>query len=266
MGMNAMVVRPAYPTPEHAAAAQSVVRFLRDRPGLSALLLTCSCARGRATADSCLDLIALLSSSVTAEVHAELEHSWREFHESDPAVLAVERVGKYSEVELDFRDGHFAPQPRGPTSGPDGFELEIGNTIAYSFPLLEQDDRYPRLRQQWLPYYPDDLRRKRLAEVRRYCLNNLDHIPLYVARGLYFQSFHRLYDAFREFLQGLFISRRTYPIAYDKWIREQVVEILGLPELYAQLPRLLEIRRFESDEIARKAAVLRQLVDEHVVE
>lgn len=29
-------------------------------------------------------------------------------------------------------------------------------------------------------------------------------------------------------MQALFIARRTYPIAYDKWIREQVVDILGL--------------------------------------
>jgi len=83
-----------------------------------------------------------------------------------------------------------------------------------------------------------------------------------VARGLYFQSFNRLYDAFREFLQALFISCRTYPIAYDKWIREQVEEILGLPDLYQRLPRLLEISHFESDEIAQKAEELRGLLED----
>ena len=98
--------------------------------------------------------------------------------------------------------------------------------------------------------------------VRGFCLNNLDHIPLFVARGLYFQSFHRLYDAFREFLQALFISRRTYPIAYDKWIREQVEEILGRPDLYRRLPGLFEISHFESDEIARKAEELRALLED----
>lgn len=91
--------------------------------------------------------------------------------------------------------------------------------------------------------------------------NNLHHIPLYVERGLYFQSFDRLYNPFQEFLQALFIARRTYPIAYNKWIREQVEEILGLPELYAQLPRLLEIRHFESREIAEKAVTLERLLE-----
>ena len=71
------------------------------------------------------------------------------------------------------------------------------------------------------------------------------------------------YDAFREFLQALFIARRTYPIAYDKWTQEQIVEILGLPELYQQLPRLFEIRNFESHEILDQANTLKDLLDEY---
>lgn len=56
--------------------------------------------------------------------------------------------------------------------------------------------------------------------VRHYCLNNLNHIPLYVNRGLYFQAFDRPYNAIREFIQALFIGYQTYPIAYAKWIRD----------------------------------------------
>jgi hypothetical protein len=65
-------------------------------------------------------------------------------------------------------------------------------------------------------------------------------------------------------LQVLFINRRIYPIAYDKWVREQVVDILELPELYAHLPNLFEIKKFESDEVASKAAHLRHLLDQQV--
>ena len=83
-----------------------------------------------------------------------------------------------------------------------------------------------------------------------------------VARPCVAVAFNRLYDAFREFLQALFISRRTYPIAYDKWIREQVEEILCRPDLYQRLPRLLEISHFESDEIAWKAEELRGLLED----
>ena len=102
--------------------------------------------------------------------------------------------------------------------------------------------------------------------VRRYCLNNLDHILLYVNRGLYFQAFDRLHNAIGEFLQALFIARQTYPIAYDKWIREQVDEILGLPELYRKLVKFLEIRSFESQEIAAKAEGLAYLLDKYASE
>lgn len=53
---------------------------------------------------------------------------------------------------------------------------------------------------------------------------------------------------------------RTYPIAYDKWIREQVEKILGMPKLYRQLLRLFEIERFEGSEIACKAEDLGRLL------
>jgi hypothetical protein len=87
-----------------------------------------------------------------------------------------------------------------------------------------------------------------------------------VERGLYFQSFARLWRAFQMFLQALFMSRRVYPIAYDKWINEQVVEILGLPELYGQLPHLFEIGRFEGTDVVAKARDLQQLLDTYVAD
>ena len=148
-------------------------------------------------------------------------------------------------------------------AGPDDFELGIGNFLAYSVPLWEGSDYLAQLKQQWLPYYSDELRQQRLEMVRWHCRNNLHHIPLYVERGLYFQSFDRLYNAYREFLQALFITRRTYPIAYDKWIREQLEEILGLPKLYEQLSHLFEIKKFESSELADKAKEVEQLLDEY---
>jgi hypothetical protein len=86
-------------------------------------------------------------------------------------------------------------------------------------------------------------------------------VPFFVARDLHFQAFDRLYKAFQEFLQALFIARQVYPIAYNKWIREQVAVRLSLPELYAQLPQILEIPRLESDATVVKAALLRDLLD-----
>lgn len=119
------------------------------------------------------------------------------------------------------------------------------------------------LRARWRPYYSDDLRDECLVAFRDSCRFHLDHIPLYIERQLYFQSFDRLYTAFGLFLQALFIARRTYPISYNKWIREQVEEILGLPALYRRLPRLLEIERFESCEMIEKERDLPALLEEY---
>lgn len=257
-------VGATYPTVEHERASRAIVDFFSKIPDIEAIILTGSCARGKATRDSCLDIMVLLRRKALSRKRTALERRWSDFYENGAVFDRLQRVGKYSHVDLDFVDGCFVPKPRGWTSGPDEFELEIGNTLVYSVPIWMGGGYFERLKAKWLPYYGEELRKERLVTVRRFCLNNLDHVPLYPGRGLYFQAFDRLYNAFQEFLQALFISRRTYPIAYDKWIREQVEEILGMPELYRQLPKLFEIKHFESDEIAQKAIELSSLLDKYV--
>ncbi|HSG43819.1 MAG TPA: hypothetical protein VLA72_11740 [Anaerolineales bacterium] len=257
-----MKLQVVYPTPEHEAAANIIVQYFKSKYELDAVLLVNSCARGKATKDSCLDIAVLGKPDVIAN-EAQMEVDYYEWEKTDKTVQAMHKVGKYSVVHPVFFDGLFAPDERDEAAGPDGFELGIGNFLAYSVPLWQGNDRLDSLRAEWLPYYKDDLRKQRLNMVREYCINNLHHIPLYVERGLYFQAFARLYNASQEFLQTLFITRRTYPIAYNKWIKEQVVEILGLPELYAHLVSLFEIQNFESDELASKAKQAEDLLDQY---
>ena len=251
---------PAYPTAQHERAAQAIVRFFSAFPSVRAVLLTGSCARGKASADSCLDVAVLVPSEAIRREQESLEGRWKSFYETSPVFADLQHVGRFSGVDLDIIDGDFRPAPRGWTTGPDEFELEIGNTLVYASPLWERGELLSRLKVRWLPYYDESLRQERLSDVVRYCRNNLDHIPLYVERGLTFQSFNRLYDAFQEFLQALFIAHRTYPIAYDKWVREQVEGILGMPRLYEQLPKLLEIDCLESTALVCKAAKLGELL------
>lgn len=252
-----------YPTREHQHAAEAIVDFFSGNRAVEAVCLICSCARGRASRDSCLDILVLGRPETMVTAQTTFQEAWETFYETASIFRDLAAVGKYSHVDLELSDGDFTPTPHSWVGGPDEFELVVGNYIAYSVPLYEKGDYFQTLRAKWLPYYAEGLRCERLSMVRKYCLNNLDHIPLYVERGLYFQCFNRFYDAFREFLQALFIARSTYPIAYDKWIQEQIVEILGSPELYAQLVGLLEIRDFESDEILDKAETLKGLLDEY---
>ena len=256
-----MTLEPAYPTAEHQIAAEAIKEYFVSNYRIDAVLLVNSCARGRATRDSCLDIVMLAKPDETRSPLKALEAAWQDFEKSSQVIQKLYKIGKYSVVHPDFISGVFLPREQDEAAGPDDFEVEVGNFLAYSVPLWEGSDYFAQLKEQWLPYYSERLRQKRLEKVRWYCLNNLHHIPLYVERGLYFQSFDRLYNAYREFLQALFIARRTYPIAYNKWIHEQIVEILGLPELYEQLTHLFEIRKFESTEISDKAKEVEELLE-----
>jgi predicted nucleotidyltransferase len=261
-----MKLSEAYPTIEHAEAAREIVALFSQSYQVDAILLTNSCARGKATRDSCLDMVVLVNNSSLLAQRDSLEKEWNLFQHTSPAILALRDVGQYSEVHLDFIDGLFTPAEQEVGGVQDAFELEIGNYLVYSVPLWESGDYLMRLKQKWLPFYPEDLQEHRLRMVRHNCLDNLHHIPLYVARGLYFQSLDRLYNAYREFLQAVFIYSKTYPLAYNKWIREQVEEILALPLLYRELPHLFEIRSFESPELADKALLVEKLLEEYAPE
>lgn len=257
---------PAYPTPQHAESAQALTDFFCQQPAVDAVLLVGSTARGKGGPDSCLDILVLCRPEAFADQRERLEALWQVEYAANLVYAAMRKVGAFSHVDLDFSDGVFDPAQHhhGWTTGADAFELEVGNYVRYAHPLLEQGTYFQELRARWLPYYNEDLRRERLAMALKYLRNNLAHIPLYAPRGLYFQCFKRLYQAFEEFLQALFITRRTYPIAYDKWVKEEVVDILGLPDLYERLPHILEIGQFESMEVVEKAEALEALVEAYI--
>lgn len=258
-------LNPQFPTPQHARAADAIRDLFAPDPAVDSVLLMGSTARGKASPDSCLDILILCRPEALAGQRARLNALWQTHYPSDPVYTDLRRVGVFSQVDFEFIDGSFDPanHSHGWTSGADEFELEVGNHLAYSVPLGQDGPYHQELCARWLPYYDEDLARARLAMVTGYCRNNLAHIPLYAPRGLYFQCFKRLYHAFEEFLQALFISRRVYPIAYDKWVREEVVDILGLPQLYAQLPGLLEVQPFESQRVVECARALEALLVEY---
>jgi hypothetical protein len=251
----------AYPSQEHERAASTITSYFAAREETDAVLLTNSCARGKATVDSCLDVQVIVQPEAVGNVDAE----WRRHAAQDDAIAALLRVGRFSELHLDVTDGILVPGTIDEESI-DWFEVTVGNFFVYSVPLFVRSDRFERLGAEWLPYYDDELRGTRLDAARWFVLdNNLERIPWFLDRELYFQALDRFYRAFQGFLLGLHVSRRTYPIAYNKWIREQVAENLELPELYEQLPPLFELEQFESRALERKAQRLHALVEEYVL-
>ena len=253
-----------FPTPEHERAAQTVVNIFQKYSNVHAILLTNSLARGQGVTGSDLDMSVLLEPPLTPELEADWDKRWQQLYLEYEEFAALKQHGQHAWVHVDFFDGRFPYPTRDEAAGPDGFEISLGNRLHYAVPLWQGSDYLSQLQSQWLPFYNDQLRQQRLIEVKQFCHGNLSYIPFYVERGLYFQAFDRLYNAFREFLQLLFITHRTYPIAYNKWIREQIVDILKLPELYAELTQILAVSHFESDEIADKGQQLAALIGRYI--
>jgi predicted nucleotidyltransferase len=254
----------SFPTPLHQEVAEMAADFFAGRALVDTVLVVNSCARGRATPDSDVDLAILVNAETSGDEMQALEGSWRDFAATQPLVGRFRQSGRFTQVHLDLFDGQFVPSVWDDGGGPDVFEVEIGNRVAYGAPLGMVGPHYRRLQAQWLPYYSDDLRRRRLAMARHACAYDLGHVAYYHERGLAFQAFDRLYKAFQEFLQALFIARRTYPLMYTKWIREQVEEGLGLPELYEALPPIVSVGNIESAELVERADALHSLLDRWV--
>jgi predicted nucleotidyltransferase len=254
-----------YPTEEHRIVAEKITEYFSGFPFVSAVILTGSCARNRATKDSCLDIAILVRPGNSSQIDS-LSREWETFSGKEKIFKKLAAVGEYSHVDLDFFTGDFVPEkyPHSWVTGPDMFEIEIGNFINYCVPLSEKDEYFKELRRKWLPFYSEEHRKKRLSMVMGFCENNLDHIPVYVERKLYFQAFDRLYNAYREFLQALFISKRRYPIAYNKWIKEQIKDILILPDLYERLVQLISVQNIESTQLLDKERLLRNLIRDYI--
>src|SRR5512133_734072 len=118
---------PAFPTNKHALAAEATAEFFARRSAVDAVLLVGSCARGKASPDSCLDILVLCRPEQLQTARQALEQDWQQFYASDPCFARLLKVGAFSHVDLDFSDGVFDPHNyhHGWTSGADAFELEI---------------------------------------------------------------------------------------------------------------------------------------------
>ena len=84
-----MKLQATYPTPEHAAAAEAISEFFVTHYAIDAVLLVNSCARGRATRDSCLDMIVLAQPERLRSQLSALEAGWAKFEETNQAIKAL---------------------------------------------------------------------------------------------------------------------------------------------------------------------------------
>lgn len=255
IGSPQLLIMNYYPTPQHERAAEKIVEVFSKDERVKTILLFASCARGKACKDSCLDVWLFVDGRNVNAVNEKFKQAYGKYD----VFKKLQKVGEYSHVDWEVTDGKVVPGEHGWTTGPDDYELSVGNLFVYSVALFDRDGYFKRQRRKYVPYYSETLRKKRFAEAKFYMNNNIDHVAFYVQRGLYFAAFQRLYLASKEFLQALFIKRKVYPISYNKWIKEQLVDVLGEPKLYKEFVKLREIGKLESVELASKAELLGKL-------
>ena len=257
-----MTFKPVFPTRLHRDTAELIRDYFQAITVVDTVLVVNSCARGQAVPESDLDFAILIRPGTTPDEIINIESSWQIYLETQPALLEYKQSNQFAHLHLDIIDGNYKPanwEKGGPI---DYFEIEIGNQICYSAPMDNAGPYFRKLQNKWLPYYDEELRLQRLTMSRNACEYDLDHIPFFVKRRLYFQAFDMLCKAFQEYLQTLFVANKIYPIAYNKWIKEQIVKWLNMPDLYPKLSPILSVSDFESDEIIEKANMLRWLVND----
>jgi predicted nucleotidyltransferase len=255
-----MTLTPVFPTKTHAEAAETIHEYFGRIPNVDTVLVVNSCARGQAVPESDLDFAILVKPETSPPEVANIEAAWRHYAGTQPVLLRYRMLSPYAHLHLDVISGQYSPKVMEEGGGPDYFEIEIGNQVGYSAPMGEAGPYFNTLQKKWTPYYNEPMRLQRLTMTQNSCEYDLDHIRIYVERGLYFHAFDRLYVAFQKFLQALFISRRTYPIAYNKWIRLQVETWLNMPDLYARLSPVISVSNIESRELDEKAGLLTELL------
>jgi len=245
----------------HKDTAEIVRDYFLTDPKVDTILVVNSCARGQAVPESDLDFAVLVKSGTSEAEVNNIETGWQSYMQSHPVILKFKQSSRFAHLHLDVIDGNYTPAIWEIGVVSDCFELELGNQICYSAPMDKIGPYFKELQKKWLPYYNEDLRLNRLTMIKNACEYDMEHIPLFLKRGLYFQAFDILCKAFQEYLQILFIANKTYPIAYNKWIKYQVVNLLNKPDIYPQLSPVLSVGNIESNEINDKVVLLMRLIN-----
>jgi hypothetical protein len=250
-----------YPTKIHEEAAKKFIDLYSKDKRVMAILLTCSCARQKAHKSSCIDFALVIKDLKHKKA---LKKKFESFTQSSKEYKRLKEMDKFTHIDLDLIDWKFKPSEGGICSQSDEFELEIGNYIAYSVIIFERNNYFSKIKKKYLPYYSEKLRKERLNRTINFCMNHLNHIDQFVKRKLYFQAFDRLYSSIQGFMQALFIKNKVYPIAYDKWIKNQYYDLLKRPDIYEKIVEIISIKKFESNEIIIKTKKLIKLMEEEL--
>ncbi|HKF69059.1 MAG TPA: nucleotidyltransferase domain-containing protein, partial [Vicinamibacterales bacterium] len=120
---------PAFPTARHQSVADLAARFFKGHAEVDTVLVVNSCARGRATPESDLDLAVLVKPPLPAQRCQQLEMAWLSFGEANTQLVEFRCASRFAHVHVDVFDGQFVTTIWDDGGGPDSFEVEIGNRV-----------------------------------------------------------------------------------------------------------------------------------------
>ena len=95
-----VVLSETYPTDEHKNATYATRDYFREQKGVETVLLVNSCARSKATIDSCVDIAVLANPSYLTNGVSQLENAWNEFYKNQNVFRSLEKAGLFSEVHV----------------------------------------------------------------------------------------------------------------------------------------------------------------------
>ena len=259
-----------YPSDNYEDILSRMVKYFQKYRGVYAIVLTGSLARGKAVKGSCIDLFIFLEKAQLKALASTTRSRADAYSRLGGQICyyqnELEGGIEFGEVRVDvnFTDGKFTPSHSNSYDiTRDEFETTIGNLFVYSVALYEKGQKYHRIRQKYLPFYGDDLRRARLAGTSEEFQYKIWKTRWLAERGEYFAAVDSLLEAHRIFLQHLFIKERKYPIDYVKWIKEQCSEILRMPNLYQELVSVIDGIELKQETIVRKSRLLEKMLSKY---
>jgi hypothetical protein len=233
--------------------------YFKTLPGVYAIVLTGSLARGKAVEGSCIDIFVFLQKKHLKRLASTIASRIEAYSRINGKICyyngEIEGGVEFGDVRVDvgFTDGVFNPKHENAFDiTRDEFELTVGNLLVYSVPLYQKGKWFQRLKQRYLPFYDEGLRKTRLKGTACEFDYKIWKTRWLAERGEYFAALETLLEAQRIFLQHLFIKERKYPVDYTKWLREQCSEILAMPRLYEELASIVE-----GIELSKKGVVQR---------
>ena len=176
-----------YPTPQHEKAAEKVVEIFSRDKRVKTILLFASCARGKACKDSCLDIWLFVDKKDVKAV----ERKFKQVYDKHDVFKELQGVGEYSHIDWVVTDGKVEPGEHGWETGPDEYEIGIGNLFVYSAVLFDRDGYFRRQKKKCVPYYSEALR-----------INPM-HVMAHNNLGIVLINQGRLDDAIRHFSEAL---------------------------------------------------------------